>query len=159
MNDFISLIRQSIGHQKLIHPGARIIVENDNNEFLIVQRSDNGKFGIPAGSLEENETIEECILREVYEETGIRVKTLDVIGISTNPELETVTYSNGDVVQYFTIEFYSNNWEGTISVKDQDEIRNARFVTADLIESLPKNEKSAFESLHYFRKENRVMMK
>ena len=108
MKDYIAKLREKIGQDKFIHPAARIIIENELGEILFIERNDNGKIGLPAGGLEEGETIRECIIREVKEETGLILLDASVIGIITDPRKETVTYPNGDVVQYFTIEFYSN---------------------------------------------------
>ncbi|MEH6406887.1 MAG: NUDIX hydrolase [Leeuwenhoekiella sp.] len=44
------------------------MVHNDKGEILFIYR--NGKWDLPKGKLEKNETIEECALREVWEETG-----------------------------------------------------------------------------------------
>ena len=159
MKDYIKKIRAKLGNEKFIHPGARIIVENKNKEILIIERIDNGRIGIPAGSIEENETIEECIIREVKEETGLKIMGLEVIGISSNPDIETIDYINGDKIQYFTIEFYSNNWEGIIKVEDKREVKRAKFMSIKVIEKLPKNEFSAFESLAYYRKNQKIMLK
>ena len=112
--NYISEIRKLIGAASFIHPAARIIIENDKKQILFITRMDNHQVGIPAGSLEWNETIEECIKREVKEETGLQILDLKVIGISSNPKLESVEYSNGDHIQYFTIEFYSNQWKGQL---------------------------------------------
>ena len=155
----IKKIRGKLGHEKFIHPAARIIVENKNNEILIIERVDNGRLGIPAGSIEENETIEACIIREVREETGLKIMGLEVIGISSNPDIETIDYVNGDKIQYFTIEFYSNNWEGIIKIQDNSEVKRAKFMGFEVIEQLPKNELSAFESLTYYRKNQKIMLK
>lgn len=159
MKEYIKQIRSKIGNDKFIHPGARIIIENPNGEILFIERLDNGNIGIPAGSIEENETIEECIKREVKEETGLTILDLEVIGISSNPVLESVKYPNKDEIQYFTIEFYSDKWNGTIKVEDMKEIRCAKFMKISNIDRLPKNELSAFESLEYYRKNKRVMLK
>lgn len=159
MKDYINRIRSKLGTDKFIHPGARIIIENKNGEVLFIERLDNGNIGIPAGSIEENETIEECIKREVREETGLTILDLEVIGISTNPTLETVKYLNKDEIQYFTIEFYSNKWSGPIKVEDKKEIKCAKFMEISNVDKLPKNELSAFESLKYYRTNNRVMLK
>jgi ADP-ribose pyrophosphatase YjhB (NUDIX family) len=159
MKDYIKKIRAKLGNEKFIHPAARIIIENKNKEILIIERIDNGLQGIPAGSIEENETIEECIIREVREETGLKITALEVIGISSNPKTETVEYVNGDSIQYFTIEFYSNNWTGKIKVEDKTEVKRAKFMGIESIEKLPKNELSAFESLAYYRKNQRIMLK
>ena len=76
MKNIIKKMRSKLGKEKFIHPAARIIIENENKEILIIERVDNGKIGIPAGALEENETIEACIIREVEEETGYRAGTI-----------------------------------------------------------------------------------
>jgi len=159
MKNYIKKIRSKLGHEKFIHPGARIIIENKKKEILIIERADNGNIGIPAGALEENETIEACIIREVKEETGLTLIDLEVIGINSNPDRESVEYPNGDKIQYFTIEFYSNHWEGAIKIEDKNEVKNAKFVSIDNIKQLPKNEQSAFESLDYYRKHGRIMLK
>ena len=157
--NYIKKLRAKIGHELFIHPAARIIVENEQNEILVIERVDNGKIGIPAGSLEEGETIEECIKREVWEETGLRILEVTVIGISTHPAKETVQYSNGDRIQYFTVEFYSSIWEGEINIQDKEEVKHAKFVDIGRINQIPENENSAFESLRYFREHQTIMLK
>lgn len=71
MKSYIKKIRSKLGKEKFIHPAARIIIENQKGEILVINRKDNGQMGIPAGALEEKETIEECIIREVREEAGL----------------------------------------------------------------------------------------
>lgn len=151
--NYIRKIRSKIGHDKFIHPGARIIIENENGEILfLIKRNRNGRIGIPAGGMEENETIEMCIRREVKEETGLVLNTVQVIGISSHPENETCLYPNGDQIQYFTVEFYSNDWMGEIKINDLEEIESARFEPKEKYTELPLNEQSAFESLNYYQK-------
>lgn len=160
MRDYIKKIRTKLGSDPFIHPAARIIVENENKEVLIIKRNDNGKIGIPAGAIEENETIKACIIREVREETGIEIIDLEVIGISSNPNLETVEYLNGDKIQYFTIEFYSKHWEGELNTEPDEEVRFAKFMAIESIqELLPENECSAFESLAYYQIHQKIMLK
>lgn len=45
------------------------MVHNNKGKILFIYR--NGKWDLPKGKLEKNETIEECALREVWEETGV----------------------------------------------------------------------------------------
>jgi ADP-ribose pyrophosphatase YjhB (NUDIX family) len=155
---YIKKIRTKIGKDKFIHPGARIIIENEIGEVLFIRRMDNGKIGLPAGALEEDETIEECIKREVKEETGLTLMDFYVIGISTNPAKESVTYPNGDEIQYFTIEFYSNNYEGELNPKDKNEIKSAQFLHYERNNELPENERNTFESLAYYRKTGKILL-
>ena len=158
MKNYIKNLRKKIDHQKFIHPGARIIIENKLGQILFIKRIDNGNLGIPAGGFEENETIEECIIREVKEETGLEILSLQLIGLSTNPENETVKYPNGDIIQYFTCEFYTCDFKGKIKV-DNIEVRKAEFLESSNFKKLPANEQSAFQSLEFFRKNRRVMLK
>ncbi len=53
--------------QKLTAAGG--IVENEAKEILFIFR--RGKWDLPKGKLDEGETIEECAVREVEEETGL----------------------------------------------------------------------------------------
>lgn len=158
LNPYIARLRAHMGHEKIILPGARILIENEKGEFLFIERIDTGKIGIPAGSLEEGETIEECIRREVEEETGLKLKEAAVIGISSNPVLESVIYPNGDQMQYFTVEFYSNDWEGELKPLDKGEIKSAAFKEASYLEQLPDNERSMVESLRYYRETGQVWL-
>lgn len=157
MESYISEKRQKIGNDLLIHPAARVIVENDNGDFLCIVRTDNGNLGIPAGAFECNETIVECIIRETKEETGLDIQNPIVIGISTNPKLETVIYSNGDKTQYFTVEFYTNQYSGSLKTKT-DEAKYIAFKPKSFVSELPENEQNVFESLIYFRQTGQIRM-
>ena len=153
---YIQKIRKKIGQDKFIHPAARIIVENEQGQILFIQRADNGKLGLPAGALEENETIAEAIIREVKEEAGLEILELEVIGISSNPNREAVQYPNGDLIQYFTVEFYSNNWTGELGNFDKNEVKIAHFLDRENAQHLPPNEKAAFESWAFFKKNGKI---
>jgi 8-oxo-dGTP diphosphatase len=48
--------------------------EDETLEILLIRRNDEpfkGKWALPGGFLDENETLEECVAREVEEETGL----------------------------------------------------------------------------------------
>jgi 8-oxo-dGTP diphosphatase len=53
------------------------IIRNEENEVLVVQRGENTdhplKWEFPGGKLNENETEEECIIREIKEELSIDI--------------------------------------------------------------------------------------
>lgn len=57
----------------LIQAGGGL-VRNEKGEILFMHR--RGKWDLPKGKLDEGETLEECAVREVAEETGVNV-TLD----------------------------------------------------------------------------------
>lgn len=46
------------------------VVENEHHEILLIFR--RGKWDLPKGKLDPGETLEQCAVREVEEETGLR---------------------------------------------------------------------------------------
>lgn len=64
--------------------GVAGIVRNERNEWLVVKKKYGGlkgKWSFPAGFVEQGETINEAVVREIKEETGIVAKVEGVIGI------------------------------------------------------------------------------
>lgn len=52
------------------------VIDPNNKKILLVKHKEFKKWVQPGGHLEYNETPEETAVREVYEETGIKVKIL-----------------------------------------------------------------------------------
>jgi 8-oxo-dGTP pyrophosphatase MutT (NUDIX family) len=48
---------------------------NNNNDVLLIYR--RGKWDLPKGKLDKGETIEDCAMREVMEETGLKNVVLE----------------------------------------------------------------------------------
>ena len=66
---------------------AFVIYNQDRSKFLIVQRpSDDENFpdiwGLPAGSVKDDETFEECVIRSGREKLGVELKPTKFIGRS-----------------------------------------------------------------------------
>ena len=53
----------------LIKAGGGLVI-NEANELLFIFR--RGKWDLPKGKLDDGETIEECAVREIQEETGLQ---------------------------------------------------------------------------------------
>ena len=53
----------------VIQAGGGLVV-NDNDEILLIFR--RGKWDLPKGKLDKGETLEQCAVREVQEETGLK---------------------------------------------------------------------------------------
>lgn len=51
------------------------------NKVLLIQREDLKIWALPGGVVEENETLEQAVAREVWEETGIKVMPKKLTGI------------------------------------------------------------------------------
>jgi NAD+ diphosphatase len=69
-----------------IHPCIIVLVKR-GEEFLLVRKAEwsPGRFSLVAGFLDIGESLEECVKREVREETGVAVKNIRYVGSQTWP--------------------------------------------------------------------------
>jgi 8-oxo-dGTP diphosphatase len=67
------------------------IVFRDDGRVLAIQRSDDGRWVPPGGVLELSESPSDGVAREVFEETGIRVKVDKLTGVYKNMVRSVVT--------------------------------------------------------------------
>ncbi|HLF28594.1 MAG TPA: NUDIX domain-containing protein [Anaerolineae bacterium] len=77
-------IRQVVGPEPLIVVAATAFVQHEGR-ILMQQRGDNGRWGLPGGSLELGERIDQTAVREAREETGVAVEPVRLIGIYSAP--------------------------------------------------------------------------
>src|SRR3978361_309484 len=61
--------------------GCAAGVFNEQGQALLVKRSDDGKWGLPAGFCEVNQTPQENMKREVREETGLEVEVGSLVEV------------------------------------------------------------------------------
>lgn len=101
----IAYLRQRAGPVLLLAPAAAAILRDDAGHVLLIHRSDTGAWSLPGGMMEPGERIEDCLLREVREETGLEVEPLRLVGLYSDPAHAHVTYPNGDEVQFVSAAF------------------------------------------------------
>jgi ADP-ribose pyrophosphatase YjhB (NUDIX family) len=101
-----------------IKPATSAIVTNVEGEILLHHRTDNNLWGLPGGTMDAGESIAQCVVREVKEETGLDVEPEYLLGIYSNPN-HVVSYSDGEVRQQFSICFYCRLLGGEIKVSDE----------------------------------------
>src|SRR5262249_43511397 len=66
------------------------VVTNDDGRVLVVQRRDTGKWEIPGGILERDESVYAGLRREISEETGLNVEPDRLTGVYKNLRLGVV---------------------------------------------------------------------
>lgn len=98
-------------------PAAAVAIIDDNR-ILMLRRSDNGKWTLPGGTMELNESLVDCAIREVQEETGLEVEVKDIIGTYTDPNIR-IEYSDGEVRREFTIVYFGTSKSSDIIIDEE----------------------------------------
>ena len=109
------------------------VCRNSEGEILLVQEGKEhvrGKWDFPGGGLEQDESIKECVEREVKEETGYKVESTGVYGVY----LEKSDTTDLPVIA-FLIEANIRS-QGEPDHHFEGEILDHKFYSLDEIESL-----------------------
>lgn len=131
---YVHWLRERVGPTPVILPYASAIVVGDGG-ILFQRRSDFAWWGLPGGVMERGERIEECLAREVEEETGLRVEPQRLVGVYSSPDFD-VTYPNGDRVHQFTACFACRRVGGTLA-PDGEEILDLATFPLDALPEMP----------------------
>ncbi|MGW1430450.1 NUDIX domain-containing protein [Streptomyces sp. NPDC002431] len=125
-------LRQRVGSRKLLVPGAQVLLIDGAGRGLFQQRADTGVWELPAGACEEDGGFADAAVRELAEETGLRVarEDLEAFGTLSDPRVHTLTYPNGDVTHCFALCFTARRWSGELA-PGADEVRRAVFRPLD----------------------------
>lgn len=75
-----------VEHYPHIHPCAIVLVKRGNQVLLTRKREwPAGRYSLVAGFLDFGESLEECAIREIREETGIRAENIRYVGSQNWP--------------------------------------------------------------------------
>ena len=119
---------------------STFVINPDNKKVLLVKHKKYNKWLQPGGHIEENETPEEAAIREVYEETGIKITLLgerfpredDMIrplGIQCNRK------ENGD--RMIDIIYYGKPNNPSAPLKVSDESKDIGWFSRHDLEEMP----------------------
>lgn len=129
---YVLNLRQQVAQEPLIVVGAAAVVRRQN-QLLLVKRTDNLAWGLPAGSKELNEALETTATRELREETGLVATQANLLTVISGPGMQ-YTYPNGDQIDSVTA-VYAVTAIGDAR-GDQDETSAAKFFS---VNRLPAN--------------------
>ncbi|MBM4464137.1 MAG: NUDIX domain-containing protein [Chloroflexi bacterium] len=130
MSDYFVRLRSCIGHDPLLHPAVAACIRDEQGRILLLRRSDGlNLWSFPGGAMELGERADEVVVREVHEETGLKVEPVALIGIYSSPDYA-ITYPNGDQVQPVIAFFECRVVSGTLQ-PDMEEILGARYFGPD----------------------------
>ncbi|MFH8716671.1 NUDIX domain-containing protein [Streptomyces zaomyceticus] len=111
-------------------PSVTAVVRDDSGRLLVIHKTDNDLWALPGGGHDIGERIADTAVREVEEETGIRVVVDGIVGLYTDPE-HVLAYDDGEVRQQFSICFRAHPVGG--SLRTSSESKEVRWMApADL---------------------------
>src|SRR5258708_6502707 len=152
MSDYVHTIREKIGHDLLLLPGAVAVILNPAGEVLLQRRSDNGQWGLPGGAIDPGEEPADAVIREVREETGLDVLPERIVGVYSGPD-HLITYPNGDQAMIVSVTFACRPIGGEARVND-DESLEVRYFPPDGLP--PMAERNRFRLEHARRSDPRT---
>ena len=142
---YIANIRKYVGHEPLIGLGATTLVFNDKNELLLNLRTDTNTWGLPGGSMELFETIEETAVRELKEECGITADKLELVTVLSGKEYY-FEYPNKDKMCTVIVLFKVLNYSGKIKVSD-NESKQLEFFSLDTLPIMESRAKTIVDKI------------
>ena len=60
----------------------------ENGQILLIKRKGDpfkGKWALPGGFVEYNEKVEDAVIREIREETGVNAEIKEIVGVYSDP--------------------------------------------------------------------------
>jgi ADP-ribose pyrophosphatase YjhB (NUDIX family) len=121
-------VRRSYGQGLLLLPGVSAVVLRDD-QVLLTQRTDNGRWSLPAGIVEPGEQPGSAMLRELVEETTVVAEIERLALLTTDP---VQVYANGDTCQFVAMCFRCRYVSGEAQVGDEESTAVGWFPITEL---------------------------
>jgi 8-oxo-dGTP pyrophosphatase MutT (NUDIX family) len=114
-------------------PAVAAIVR-DQNGCVLVQQQHDGSWSLPAGAVEPGESPSAAVVREVLEETGLRVQPRRIAAVVGGISCR-VRYANGDQVEY-VVTVFDCEIVGGSPIASNDETKGLAYFRADALPRL-----------------------
>ncbi len=134
MSDYLRGLRDKIGHDLVLVPMVSALVFDGRQRVLLVRHAATELWSTPGGMPQPFETPADAVVRTTWEETGLLVEPLRVVGIFGGMECS-VTYRDGDQVAFIATAFEARILEGTPRADDAGFM--TRHVAAAEVADLP----------------------
>ena len=132
MSEYMKDIRNKVGHTLLQMPSVTIINFDEAGRALLVKHRDTDLWVAPGGAIEPGEIPADAAVREMWEETGLVVELVGILGVYGGPEF-VVEYSNGDKTSYVMTVFEGRVVGGKLDPVDDESTEAAYFFREELM--------------------------
>lgn len=122
-----------LGKQGKIRLGCSAAIFGEQQRILLTRREDNGQWGLPSGGMDSGESVAEACEREVWEETGLRVRVKRLVGVYSHADQLTI-YADGNKAQIVALHFEVEVTGGELGLSN--ETTDFGYFTLDEIKML-----------------------
>jgi 8-oxo-dGTP pyrophosphatase MutT (NUDIX family) len=98
------LYGERIGRQGKLRLGCSASIFDEQGRVFLTRRADNGQWCLPGGGMEAGESVTEACEREVWEETGLRIRVKRLVGVYSHAD-QLVVYPDGNKAQIVALHF------------------------------------------------------
>ena len=112
---------------------SAVLFGNDRLTVLLTRRTDNGQWCLPGGMIEPGESVSEGCEREVFEETGLRIRVVRLTCVYSNPNRLTI-YPDGNKAHVIVLTFEVKQVGGELGLSD--ETTDAQFFPVAEVEQM-----------------------
>lgn len=134
---YYPILREKLGHARIILPGGSAVIYNDAGQVLAVHEVATGKWDLPSGFADIGESSSATVVREVKEETGLDVEPVGLIGLYSEPPYSYVEIpSNGDQIQLVDLFLECRIVDGTFTPQD-GEVDGMQFMDIEALIAQP----------------------
>ena len=125
MGDYLKELRKKTKHMPLVLPHSVVVLFNKDNKVLLEERADDGFFDFPGGGIDLKESAEEAAYRELFEETGLKAKDLELFKVYSG-EITHYIYFNGDEIYGVDLVYICKEYDGEFNPQ-LEEVKNLKF--------------------------------
>lgn len=110
---------ERIGKTANLRVGCSATIFDETGErILLTRRTDNRRWCLPGGATDPGESVEETCVREVWEETGLQVRVVRLIGVYSSPDV-VIKYADGNRWQVISLSFEAEVIGGELGLSDE----------------------------------------
>ncbi|HEY1384866.1 MAG TPA: NUDIX domain-containing protein [Dongiaceae bacterium] len=157
-DSYLGKLRKIVGTRLILIPGARIVVHDRAGRVLLELRKDFRKWGLPGGHQEIGDSSVDTAIREVLEETGLRIARLEAFGIASDPKHETITFPNGDRTQTVSVMFHARKPRGEPKFDPNETLELGWFPLDRLPKGLMPNSARTLKAFQRYRRTGKLQM-
>jgi 8-oxo-dGTP pyrophosphatase MutT (NUDIX family) len=97
---------------------AAVLFDRERRKILLTRRADNGRWCLPGGHMEAGESVTEACAREMWEETGLTVRVVRLLGVYSSPHF-VLDYGEQGRFQVVALNFEVEPTGGALGLSDE----------------------------------------